>query len=73
MASLLTSPNRGTQKHGGHTPPTTTTIQKRGGEQFSSPEDLRDGATSSLHHRGKGVGAADAISVKDPHRGLQRP
>jgi hypothetical protein len=57
----------------GHTPPAMTTIQKRGGEQISSPADLHDGATSSHHRHGEGVGAADAIGVEDLHRGFQRP
>jgi hypothetical protein len=74
MTSLLITPNRGRHKStAGHTPPVTTTNQKRGGERFSSPEGLHDSATSSLHRCGKRIGAADAIGVKDPHRGLQRP
>jgi hypothetical protein len=74
MAASLTSPNRGRCKSmAGHTPLAMKTIQKKGGERFSSPEGLWDDATSSLHCCGKGVGAADAIGVEDPHRGLQRP
>jgi hypothetical protein len=37
----LTSPNKGRRKStAGHTPSATTTTQKKGGEWFSSPEDL---------------------------------
>jgi hypothetical protein len=47
-----------------------TTIQKRGGEQFSFPKGLQDGFTSSLHRCGKGVDVADTIDIEDQHRGL---
>jgi hypothetical protein len=71
--NFINKPQEGRKRrHGGAYPTGASYITKRGGDKLPSLEGYH-GEAAPLCHRGLEVGAADADSGEDPHRGLQRP